>query len=375
MKKKLCYVISDVDTGLVMDANIRFLDRDKYDLTTIFLNASEPGLYKSLSSDGFDVRYVYCGGKKNVPPLIASLYRLFGELKPRIVHTHLFFAAIAGLTAARLRKIETRINTRHHSTEAHVYHPHAVWYDRYVNTLSTHTVAITDSVKRILVEEECIPADRVTVVHHGFDMRLFEAARMNGDLKEKYGLSGHSPIIGVISRFIHWKGLQYVIPAFRQLLNKFPNAKLVLANAEGSYEPEVRKLLKEIEPEHYRLIPFETDVLALYKSFDVLVHAPIGPNDEAFGQVYVEALAMGIPSVFTLSGVARDFVRDRQNALVVPFQDAKAISAAIEEILEHKDLALSLGEQGRESVIEKFSIQSMVASLDAVYSSAVNGHA
>ena len=70
-------------------------------------------------------------------------------------------------------------------------------------------------------------------------------------------------------------------------------------------------------PDRYTEIVYETDMPALYKTFDVFVHVPVEPHFESFGQVYVEAMASGIPSVFTLAGAATEFVRDGENALVV----------------------------------------------------------
>ena len=368
MRKKLCYVISDIDTSHLVDGNVRFIDSEKFDLTTIFLAPQKPGLFETLEADGYDVRYIHCRGKKDLPRATWKLIQYFADERPDIVHTHLFNASIAGLTAARLKRIRARINTRHHSIEAHLYHPHAVWYDRYVNKLSTHIVAISDLVAQVLVETEKVPARKVSVIHHGFDMKRFDAALTEpGDLKAKYGLEGVYPIIGVVSRFIHWKGIQYIIPAFKKLLQKYPDATLVLANAEGSYEPEVRRLLSELDETSYRIIPFERDVLALYKSFDVFVHVPIGKNYEAFGQVYVEALAMKLPSVFTLSGIANDFIEDEENALVVPFEDDASIYASLLRILDDGELRERIVENGNRSAKSEFGVERMIAKLEQLY--------
>ena len=70
----------------------------------------------------------------------------------------------------------------------------------------------------------------------------------------------------------------------------------------------IQEAVKELPQNSYCVIPFEKDLFSLYQLFDVYVHTPINPTLEAFGQTYVEALAAGIPSVFTMSGVAPQFV-------------------------------------------------------------------
>jgi hypothetical protein len=58
-------------------------------------------------------------------------------------------------------------------------------------------------------------------------------------------------------------------------------------------------------PEHsYIEIPFEPDLFALFKLFDIFVHAPTDSIQETFGQAYVDAILSRVPSVITLAGSA-----------------------------------------------------------------------
>lgn len=368
MRRKLCYVISDVDSSHLVESNVRSIDPARFDLCTVFLAKQPPKIYETLKKEGFHVKYIPGSGKRALLPTMFRLYRLFGRLRPDIVHTHLFNAAVTGLTAAWARGIPRRINTRHHSSELHRYHPHAVYYDHYINWLSTDIVAISETVRKVLVEKESVNPNKVAVVYHGFDFDRFENTYQNKtDLKEKYGMTESWPIIGVISRHVHWKGIQYTIPAFQSLLVKYPRAKLVLANAVGNHKDALMALLEPIDPKNYEVIEFETDVFSLYRSFDVFVHVPIGPEYEAFGQVYIEALFLGVPSVFTLSGVALDLVNDGENAIVVPYRDSSAIEVAIERILSEPGLREKLVLNGRNSVLYSFSAERMVRELTEIY--------
>ena len=164
------------------------------------------------------------------------------------------------------------------------------------------------------------------------------------------------------------KGIQYIIPAFNSLKKIYPRALLVLANANGDYYSEIMAMLLETGNENYRLIEFENDVPALYKTFNGFVHVPINVTAEAFGQTYLEALASEVPSVFTLSGIAPEFIVDRKNALVVPHCDSDAIFEALKELLENKSLAASITLDGYESVKNKFDIHLKMRNLEQLYS-------
>lgn len=366
--KKLCYVISDVDSSHQLEALIKFTDQKKFNLSIIFLAEREPSLYLKLKSGGYSATYYKCRGKKDLPSITWKLYKYFGQEPPDIVHTHLFNASITALAAAKLKGVKQRIHTRHHSIEHHKYHPHAVYYDKVVNFLSTHIVAITGMVKDILVEREQVKPEKITVIQHGFDWKDFtNTSNSSIDLKSKYNLNEHYPVIGIISRHIEWKGIQYTISAFQKLLKIYPNAKLVLANAGGSYRPVIEGLLKNLDSSKYVLIDFEKQVFELYKTFNMFVHVPIGAEYEAFGQVYVESLAMRVPSIFTLSGVANDFIENEKNAIVVPYCDSDAIYQAMKRLLGDEKLGENLLQNGYESVIKMFHIEKMIKELEGVY--------
>ncbi|MBL0274387.1 MAG: glycosyltransferase family 4 protein [Chitinophagaceae bacterium] len=150
--------------------------------------------------------------------------------------------------------------------------------------------------------------------------------------------------------------------------SKLSGCTLLLANAKhGDYKDEIAVLLSELPVNSYHEIVFEHNLFALYRLFDVYVHIPIDPELEAFGQTYVEALAAGIPSVFTNSGVAPEFIHHEKNALVVDFQNSEQVYQSILTLLNDADLRETLIRNGREDVKESFSLEKMISNLEKLY--------
>src|SRR5690606_20647117 len=158
--------------------------------------------------------------------------------------------------------------TRHHSTFHYEFFPKAVKWDLYVNSLATDVVAISKNVENVLINKDHVPPEKISLIHHGFDIIKFsETNKQEVDaLKLKYKLNDTDfPVIGVISRFIKWKGIEFIIPAFKKILVDYPNAKLILANATGPDKAYVSSILKkELKPNQYIEIPFEPNLFALY---------------------------------------------------------------------------------------------------------------
>jgi glycosyltransferase involved in cell wall biosynthesis len=366
---RIAYVISGIDYALGFDWLEHYLDRSRYKPLFIFLSSGQPALAGILRERGVAVIVIQLRSKKDYPFVFLKLLWRFIRWRPYIVHAHLFDANLLSIPAAWMLRIKHRIYTRHHSTYHFDYHPHMVKYDKLINHLSTRIASISNVVTKVLVDMEGVPPGKVFPVPHGFELDRFsnpDAEKLR-ILKDRYGVVDRKPVIGVISRFTEWKGIQYIIPAFRNLIQKYPHARLILANAKGDYKIEIEELLSDLPQGYVVQIPFETDLFNLYHLFDIFVHVPIDKNAEAFGQTYVEALASGIPSVFTLSGIANEFVVDGYNAFVVPYKDANAIEGAVLRLLNDPELSRKLSERGKEDVKARFDISVMMKALYRLY--------
>lgn len=367
-KRRIVYVVSNIDRALAFEWVAEFLDRQEFELSFILLNSGDSELERCLRRLDVPVRRITYRGKRDAPRAFLQLFLSFLVARPHVVHCHLFDAHVIGIPAAWLARIRSRIYTRHNANFHRKYYPWAVKFDAMVNLLSTKIVAPSKNVKRVLVGEEGVPDRKIELIRHGFALdRFAEAPRTEiEELRMRHGTKGKYPVIGVVARYLELKGIQHVIPAWRRLFADFPDAHLVLANASGPYGEDVRRLLADIPESTYTEIPFEPNIYALYHLFDVYVHAPIDGEIEGFGQTYVEALACGIPSVFTMSGVAPEFISDQRNALVVPFGDSDAIYHSMKRILSDTALRKTLIATGRVDV-EEFAIEGMVNRLETLY--------
>lgn len=367
--KKVVNIISDIDKAIAFEWISSKIDKSNIQLFFILLNASDSYLENYLKANNIPVYRIRLKSKKDYPLAFIQLIKILVKIKPTVVHTHLRDANFLGLFAGKLLGIKKRIYTRHSSTYNQVYYPHAVKYDKLTNWLATDIVAISENVKNVLINEG-VKEKKITLIHHGFDLDAFTTVDQNkvNTLKAKYIKNNNSPVIGVISRYIKLKGYQYIIPAFKEVLKVHPNALLIIANANGPDKKEIKELLYQLIPkQNFVEIKFEKDLFTLYQLFDVYVHTPIDEKLEAFGQTYVEALAAGVPSVFTLSGIAPEFVIEKQNALVVPFKDAKAIEKAVLLLLEDKTFQLKLSEKGKKDVRELFNLELFILKLTNLY--------
>jgi glycosyltransferase involved in cell wall biosynthesis len=365
--KKVCYIISDVNKALAFEWVAAHF-KDKVRLLFILIGNSGTSMEKFLIGNSIETYVIENKKHKSLLQKFIAVAKILQTEKPEIVHCHLWTAVLVGLSSAWLLKIKKRVFTRHHAMIHYKEFPSGRKWDRLCNFLATDIIAISERMKNILIERDKALRSKVKIINHGFDLDFFQRvdAKRVSDLKMKYNIPSDKIIIGGIARYIKLKGVPFIINAFKLLHNDRSDVHLVLANARGPFADEIQTCLKELPAQSYTEIEFEDDLSALYKTFNVYVHTPINEDAESFGQTFVEALASGVPSVFTLAGVAREFIVHKTNALVVDYCDSQQIYEAIQLLLNDESLAQTLIGNGKQSV-QKFSLQKMLFKLEELY--------
>ena len=342
--------------------NIKFILINKYKIKNnlkIFLKKNHSLLvyleYKNILS------YFY---------IFLSLIYYFIKFKPLVIHCHLRKATFFGIVISYLLRIKKRIYTRHHGNENKIDYVKGYLFDRLISFLSTDIVSISMNTTKLLINENKKNISKIKLINHGFDFSSFnyyDKSKIQF-LRDKYNIKKESVVIGSISRFIDWKGIDYTINAFKKFNKLNPNSILILANANGPYKKNIEKLLKTIPEENYRIINFEPDFISLYKIFNIFVHVPVNPFCEAFGQVYIESLASKIPSIFTKSGVGSEFLENKKNCFVADYCNYDSIYKGLIFFTKNaKDVNNKIINQGYHDVINRFSIDLMFSKLDTLY--------
>jgi len=330
----------DVDYGIVTDGSSPFADwltelREDTDRIEIGSTLRVLNAWKSM----------YAAARRDRPDALVC----FGQT-----------ATLLGFTASVGTRAPRRLYARYHSTTHSIEgNRRGLAYDRLCNRLADMVVAPNGNVVRALVEDEGLDPEQVVTIPFG--IRLSDFAEPPADrvdaVRHAHGIDPDRTTIGMVSRLIEIKGWRYALDPIRTCLEDDAGRQLVIANAVGDLEPEVRQALDRVS-DQVIYVRHEPDNAALFGTFDVFVHVPVTPTVEAFGLVYVEALAAGIPSVFTRSGIANDFAEDGRNCLVVPHRDAAAIGLALDRILTSDSLRSDLRGQAIASV-QQFQIEPM----------------
>jgi glycosyltransferase involved in cell wall biosynthesis len=180
-----------------------------------------------------------------------------------------------------------------------------------------------------------------TVVHPGIDERFLEPVP-----ERAWGWR-----IAYIGRIDRQKGIDTVVAALQELPAE---ATLSLwGSGDERYIAELKALARELgagERVTFHGFVESARLRSAYEAADVVVF-PVR-WEEPFGLVPLEAMGLGRPVVTTARGGTAEFVRDGENALVIPPDDHAALSGALARLAGDDPLRGSLREGGRRTAAE-----------------------
>ena len=261
--------------------------------------------------------------------LIRQVIPIFSYLirnRPKTLIASGQYATFASIPIAFLLRISDRIHVRHHSNFHHKDNMRlGLWLDLVMNFFSTKIVAVSRVVSDVLIQKESVPEYKVALIHNGVDLKNFRQVD-----RELYNYSQEFRV-GVISRLTEWKGVEYTASAFKIFNAKYPNSYLHIVGSAADSQAAVENTLNQLPSENYEIESINWDMPGFLKSINVLVHVPLEPDDEAFGLVYIEALASGTPSIFTISGILNELENPERYFAVVPSRDSNSIFQKLEE--------------------------------------------
>lgn len=160
-----------------------------------------------------------------------------------------------------------------------------------------------------------------------------------------------------VGRLVEQKNPFLLVYAFEELQKKYPSYELYLYgdNFEDECKNNLLKYLEEPDKKNIRKkIHFMGVCDSLEKELADAAMFVLPSNYEGMPNALMEAMAMGLPVISTdcPCGGSRYWIRHRENGLLVPVGDKKAMADAMEYYIEHPSEAAGMGERAKEALKE-----------------------
>lgn len=305
-------------------------------------------------------------GSKNILTVIARILqirKLIKENDINIVHARSRAPAWPAYFAAKLTR--TPFVTTYHG----IYNAKNGLKRFYNSIMARGDAVIANSTytRDHIVKVHRLKSDRITVIHRGVDMKVFDPAKVSHDavLDQRRLWGGpHDKFIVLPGRLTRWKGQ---LDALDAIANLPKSCRLILvgdAQGRDNYVSEIKERIKALElGDRVTIEGHRSDMPLIYASAHVVMSASNEP--EAFGRVAAEAQAMGRPVVATALGGALETVEDGKTGWLVPVGDSDAMAKAIKRALAWPAYDTK---HARTRIMRYFSRKSLQARVLTVYS-------
>lgn len=175
--------------------------------------------------------------------------------------------------------------------------------------INSSVVAIADFTRQHLIETYKIPAEAVTLIYQGVDVRRFTSTEEGkAEAKRRYPIpEGSAPILGCIGSFEHRKGQPVLFEAVAKLASgPLPDVFLMLLG-DGPDDAMLRGLAREMELEdRIAFFPFTNEPEYGFERVDITVLSSL--YKEGLPNVLQESMCMGVPVVSSNMAGVREIV-------------------------------------------------------------------
>jgi glycosyltransferase involved in cell wall biosynthesis len=266
---------------------------------------------------------------------LVELSRLLRRERPQILHASSSKAGVLGRLAAVATRVPIRFFTVHGwAFSAYSGLPSLLYRitDRLMAPLTSVTICVSENELAAGLEAGTCRAERTVVIRNA--VAVSAASRARHDRA--------TPRLIAVGRLKAPKDFLTLIRAFAALPERSFEALIVGDGPDReAVEDEIRRLRLE---ERVRLVGERSDVPALLADSDVFV---LSSRSEGLPVSVLEAMAAELPVVASRVGGLAELVVDGETGILVPPGDIPALSAALGDLVDDRELRRKLGAAGR----------------------------
>ena len=175
-------------------------------------------------------------------------------------------------------------------------------------------------------------------------------------------LAGDGPVIVAAGRLADAKNYPLLIDSIHVLRDSMPVRLLILG--AGDLEAALRRQISERQLDGaITLLGFQRNPWKFIARADVFA---LSSHYEGFGNVLIEAMALGVPVVATASAGTRDIVNHQVDGLLVESHTPEAMAASLRELLADTAKREKMGREARQAA-ERFATPRVIQQYNTLF--------
>jgi glycosyltransferase involved in cell wall biosynthesis len=239
---------------------------------------------------------------------------------------------------------------------------------------SSKIIAVSNFVKKHIIESYYIEQDKIEVIHMGADPQYFSQDLVTNEqlisCRKKYNIPTDLPVILLPARMTKWKGHDILVKAIEEIRDIECYCLMVGdISKHCEYVASIKDLISRKKLQNkIQIFGSDNDMLPLYALSDIVISTSIEP--ESFSRTMIESQLMKKLVIATNLGSTLETIIDNKTGYYIPYNDHMALAKKIKfciSILGSAEAAI-IQNSARQHVIQNFSIDLMVSKILDLYS-------
>ncbi|MDO8500030.1 MAG: glycosyltransferase family 4 protein [bacterium] len=375
-KKKILYVITKSNWGgaqrYVFDLATN-LPKERFDVAVAAGGNDE--LIQKLNKSGIrTISLPHLQKNINTPKELLSFYSLFKifiKERPDIVHLNSSKIGGLGAIAARFAGVPKIIFTAH----GWAFHENRPWWQQMVIIFLSWIAALFQdkiihlSKKDIASTLKCHIANpqKILYIPLGIIPPVFLEKKQAREIlfqKIRRVIDPSAILIGTIAELTKNKGLAYLVDAINKLQTTSYKLQAIIIG-EGEEKENLQKQINSLGLQNLvHLAGFIPNAAEYLRALDIFVLPSV---KEGLPYTILEAMNAELPIIATSVGGISDIIETQKNGIIVRPQNIAELALSITELIKNPDLRLNLGENAHKEVLEKSTLEKMLAKTQEIY--------
>lgn len=239
--------------------------------------------------------------------------------------------------------------------------------ERLASLKLSRVIAVSDIVRRGLVEDVGIPAEKISLIHNGIDLSAVPPGNPEARRRE-LGLSPDDVVLVAVGRLAEIKNYGLLLDALARAASAAPALKLVMVG-DGPERPRLEAAATRPELSgRVHFLGARDDV----RDWLALGHVFVLPSlYEGISLALLEAMAAGLPAVATRVGGNPEVVVDGECGVLVESGDTDGFARALVTLAREQELRAKMGRAARARIEAEFDLKKAVKRYEEIYSQCV----
>ncbi|MCF6217833.1 MAG: glycosyltransferase [Gammaproteobacteria bacterium] len=322
---------------------------------------------KGPLSDFLEERDISCYAanmeKRSKYQVLFFLYLLFRRKKINVLHVHHLSMFRLCYWPAKLAGVKRMIVTEHSNYLTGNNKRLEMLAYKYSMKADMLTV-IHSGLMDYFTNDLGVCSDKIKIIHNGVDVDKFTIKEKDFEFKRSINVDDNAVLLGFVGRFHPAKDLGMMVHALKILIDMELTRPVALVMVgDGDLRDEIESLSRELGVREFiRFLGVREDIPYILNNLDVFL---LSSKTEGLPMVILEAMSSGVPCVATNVGGISEVIYNG-NGFLSAAGDSKAFADNLYMLVESLELRKKMSGLARQSVVEKFSLQKMMASYHKV---------